>query len=378
MSLVPFQINIAEEDVLDLQRRLRQTRFPVAVSGLTWEDGTDPVYLRELVDYWAEEYDWRSREKQLNRHEQYTADIEGLRLHFIHARSGAENAIPLLLLGGWPSTFVQMLRIIPQLTSARHDGLPSFHVVAAALPGYPFSDIPQQAGMSFSRMADLMTGLMVDCLGYSRFGCRGSDQGALVQQQMGLKYPDRIMGIHRSGIIPFAFPLPADLSSDEIEYQSKVQTWAQQETLYARIQALRPETLTPALSDSPVALASWVIEKFQRWGDCRGGSPDQLFGRDELLDNLSLLWFSGGGAASIRLYREVIRDFGARGRVEVPTAILMPLNDRVTVPAPREWAERTYNVARWSLLESGGHFPEWEVPELVADDLRRFFAEHTR
>jgi pimeloyl-ACP methyl ester carboxylesterase len=267
-----------------------------------------------------------------------------------------------------------MLDIIPLLTEARDDGTPCFDVVAASLPGYPFSGFPKQPGMSFSRIADLMTELMVDTLGYTRFAARGSDQGGLVQQQIGLKYPDRLIGLHRSGITPFANPMPADLTSAEIEYQQKVTAWAQVETAYARLQSLRPETLTPALADSPMGLASWLIEKFQRWGDCAAGI-DQTFGRDALLDNLSLHWFTGAGAASIRLYRESALDPGLSGRVEVPTAILMPLRDGVTVPAPREWAERTFNVKRWTIMERGGHFPEWEVPHKVANDLRQFFSE---
>lgn len=375
MGVVPFRIEIDEEDVVDLRRRLKMARFPAPVRGLTWEDGTSDHYLRELVSYWSDEYRWRDREARLNEHEHHLANIDGVDVHFILARSEDPNAIPLLLLGGWPSTFVQMLDIIPHLTSTIPEGLPSFHVVAATLPGYPFSEIPREPGMSFAKIADLMNNLMVEQLGFDSYGCRGSDQGALVQQQICLKHRNHVIGVHRSGIMPFASPMPQDLSVPEVEYQKKVQSWAQQEAVYARLQGLRPETLTPALSDSPVALASWVIEKFQRWGDCKGGSPDRIFGRDKLLDNLSLLWFTGTGAASIRHYREVMRDSGLTGRVEVPTAILMPLNDRVTVPAPREWAERTYNVVRWNSLQVGGHFPEWEVPELVAADLKGFFAE---
>jgi pimeloyl-ACP methyl ester carboxylesterase len=228
--------------------------------------------------------------------------------------------------------------------------------------------------MSFSRIADLMSELMVEELGYNRFVARGSDQGGLVQQQIALKYPQHLIGLHRSGITPFANPLPAHLSPAEVDYQNKVAAWAQLETAYARLQALRPETLAPALADSPVGLASWFIEKFQRWGDCPEGI-DQAFGRDRLLDNLSLHWFSGSGAASIRLYRESARDPGLSGRVEVPTAIMMPLHDGVTVPAPREWAERTFNVQRWTIMQRGGHFPEWEVPHEVATDIRQFVAE---
>nr|WP_245898949.1 alpha/beta hydrolase [Chitinophaga niastensis] len=227
--------------------------------------------------------------------------------------------------------------------------------------------------MSFSRIADLLKRLMVEGLGYHRFAARGSDQGALVQQQIGLKYPEHLIGLHRSGITPFATPMPDNLSPAEIAYQKEVQQWATQEIAYARLQSLRPETLAPALADSPIALASWIIEKFQRWGDCEG-DVDAHFGRDALLDNISLHWFTGAGAASIRLYREAARDPGMTGRVAVPTAIMMPLRDGVTVPAPREWAERYYNVQRWTVMERGGHFPEWEVPDEIAKDIRQFFA----
>jgi pimeloyl-ACP methyl ester carboxylesterase len=374
LSLKRMTIQIPESEVAYLRLRLEQTRWPTPVESSGWDAGTDADYLRDLADYWATQYNWREREAKLNRFNHFTAEVDGTNIHFIHAASQGPNPVPLLLMQGWPSSFVQMLGIIPLLTEARDDETPCFDVVAASLPGYPFSDLPVQPGMSFSRIADLMTALMVEQLGYTRFAARGSDQGGLVQQQIGLKHPHRLIGLHRSGITPFANPMPPDLSPAEIEYQKQVGAWAQVETAYARLQSLRPETLAPALADSPIGLASWFIEKFQRWGDCAQGI-DQTFGRDALLDNLSLHWFTRAGAASIRLYRESARDPGLSGRVEVPTAILMPLRDGVTVPAPREWAERSYNVRRWTIMERGGHFPEWEVPHIVANDIRQFFAE---
>lgn len=374
VPITPMKIAIPERDVAYLRLRLQQTRWPASIAGSDWDAGTDGEYLRELIEYWANGYDWREREAMLNRFDHFVAKVRETSLHIIQAKGKGPNPIPLLLMQGWPSSFVQMLDIIPLLSEARDDGTPCFDVVAVSLPGYPFSDVPSQPGMSFSRIADLVTELMVDQLGYSRFAARGSDQGGLVQQQIGLKYPERLIGLHRSGITPFMNPLPTDLSPAEVEYQKKVAAWAQLETAYARLQALRPETLTPALADSPVGLASWFIEKFQRWGDCPEG-VDQAFGRDKLLDNLSLHWFTGSGAASIRLYRESALDPGASGRVEVPTAIMMPLHDGVTVPAPREWAERTFNVKRWTIMQRGGHFPEWEVPQVVADNMRSFFAQ---
>ncbi len=376
MAATPMTIQIPESDVAYLRLRLQQTRWPPPVNGSGWAAGTDIDYLRDLAHYWASHYNWREREARLNRFNHFVAEVRGTTIHFIKADGQGPNPVPLLLMQGWPSSFVQMLDIIPLLTEVRDDGTPCFDVVAASLPEYPFSTTPVEPGMSFSRIADLMTELMVEQLGYARFAARGSDQGGLVQQQIGLKHPHHLIGIHRSGITPFANPLPDDLSPEEVAYQQKVATWTQLETAYARLQSVRPETLTPALADSPIGLASWFIEKFQRWGDCPEGI-DQTFGRDNLLDNLSLHWFTGAGAASIRLYREAALNPGVSGRVEVPTAILMPLRDGITVPAPRAWAERTFNVQRWTILERGGHFPEWEVPHVVANDLRQFFAEVT-
>lgn len=376
MALKAMTIHVPEHEVAYLRLRLEQTRWPPTFGNSGWTAGTDIDYLRALVEYWTTQYNWREREARLNRFNHFIAEVDGTTIHFIHAAGQGANPVPLLLMQGWPSSFIQMLGIIPLLTEARDDGTPCFDVVAASLPGYLFSDIPVQPGMSFSRIADLMTALMVDELGYPRFAARGSDQGGLVQQQIGLKYPHRLIGLHRHGITPFANPMPTDLSLAEIEYQKRVAAWAQAETAYARLQSLRPETLTPALADSPIGLASWVVEKFQRWGDCAEGI-DHTFGRDALLDNLSLHWFMGAGAASIRLYRESALDPGLSGRVEVSTAIMMPLRDGVTVPAPREWAERSYNVQRWTIMERGGHFPEWEIPHEVANDIRQFFSEIT-
>lgn len=349
-----------------------QTRWAPPVESRGWKEGTDHHYLGELVHYWANLYNWRERERLLNTFSHFTARIEDTTIHFMKAAGQGDHPVPLLLLQGWPSSFIQQLDILPLLTEERNDGTPCFDVIAASLPGYPFSTAPRKQGMSFRRVADLMKKLMVDELGYEKFAARGSDQGALVQQQLGLKYPQHLYGIHRSGITPFLDPLPSNLTEAEIAYQQRVAKWAKSETAYASLQALRPETLCPALADSPVGLASWVLEKFQRWGDCNE-DLDTHFDRDKLLDNLSLHWFTGSGAASIRLYHEAAKDPGLTGRVEVPTAIIMPLHDGITVPAPREWAERFYNVQRWTVMERGGHFSEWEMPAETAQDIRSFF-----
>jgi pimeloyl-ACP methyl ester carboxylesterase len=371
-----MRISVPDEDLEALRRRLSAVRWPVLVREYGWEDGTDGQYLRDFVGHWRGQYDWRAREALLNELDHFTVEIDGEVLHYIHMEGRGQRSIPLLMLYGWPSSFVQMQEIIPLLTRAGAADDLSFDVVVAALPGYPFTRLPTRPGMSFARMAELMAKLMVDVLGYQRFAVRGSDQGGLVLQQIGLQHPKRLIGLHRSGIAPFVNPMPDTLSPEEVAYQKHVQAWAVRETDYARLQASRPETLVPALTDSPVGLASWFLEKFKRWGDCRNGI-DQTFGRDRLIDNLSLHWFTRSAASVTRLYREAARYPSPSGRVEVPTAIMMPLHDGVTVPAPRSWCDRSYNVQRWTVMEQGGHFPEWEVPELVARDIRSFFSSLT-
>lgn len=376
-SIKSMTVHISDSEIDALKFRLKLTRWPSPIESSNWSDGTDNNYLRRLVDYWANHYNWREREKRINSYSHFVAEIEDTSIHFIHEKGKGNNPIPLLLLQGWPSSFVQMLDIIPLLTESRHDGTPSFDVVAASLPGYPFSQIPARHGMSFFKIAELMKRLMVEELGYQKFAMRGSDQGALVQQQIGLKCPEHVIGIHRTGITPFLNPLPNYLSDAEISYQQKVAAWAKAETSYASIHALRPETITPALADSPVGLASWIIEKFQRWGDCNG-DVDAHFERDKLLDNISLHWFTGAGAASIRLYHEVLHEPGLTGRINLPTAIIMPLHDGITVPAPKEWADRFYNVQHWTIMERGGHFSEWEIPNETAGDIKHFFMTITK
>lgn len=366
-----FRIAIDEDQVQELKSRLARARFPADVASYGWNEGTPARYLRNLIEYWHHDYDWRAREKRLNEFDQSIITVQGHAIHIIRAMS-TQGGIPLLMMGGWPSSFIQMLEILPLLTKPQQG--PAFDVVVAALPGYPFATLENPEGMNFGRIADLMVELMTDHLGYERFGVRGSDQGGLVLQQMGLRHPHRLIGLHRSGITPFIAELPKNLDSDETAYLAKVQDWAKLETPYAQMQSQRPETVVPAFSDSPLALASWFIEKFQRWGNCGGRDPDVRFGRDRLLDNLSLHWFTRSAVSSTRLYLEASRAPAITGRVQVPTAIMMPLRDAVTIPAPRSWCERFYQVERFVLAPTCGHFAEWEEPEATAADLGQFFA----
>lgn len=365
VKATPFSINIEESVLEDLRNRLSRTRWTDEITDAGWEYGTNLAYLKELTDYWQNSFDWRVQEKALNSFANYRAEVDGLNLHFILERSTKENAMPILLLHGWPSSFYQMHEIIPLLT-------PSFDVVVASLPGYGFSDIPKEKGMSVGKMAGLFHKLMTENLGYQQYGVRGSDLGAGVIQQLGLLHPEALIGTHQSGTNPYVGYVPENLSPAEQEFVKNAQNWYATQMAYAMEQSSKPQTLAYGLNDSPVGLASWIIEKFWSWTD-HGGNLENSFSKDELLTNLTIYWVTQTINSSMRLYYETAHDQGAQyGRVEVPTAMLMTTKD--FFPTPREWVERSYNIVRWNEIDKGGHFLEWEVPDLVAKDMIEFFS----
>lgn len=367
MTAQPFTITISDAVLEDLETRLRLTRWPDRIAGAGWDYGIDTDILRPLVEHWAEGFDWRAVERDLNALPQFTAEIEGETIHFVHVRSEGARRIPLLILHGWPSSFLQMSDLIPLLTAER-EGV-SFDVIVPSLPGFGFSSQPQARGMSVARVAGLMTRLMVDVLGYDRFAGRGSDLGAGVLQQIALQTPGRLIGLHLSGTNPYIGQVPEDLSPEEAEFVLRAQVWMQSEMAYAMLHSSKPDTVAVALNDSPAGLAAWIIEKFRAWTDTE--DVVARYGRDRLLANLTLYWATGTIGSSMRLYYETVRDPGQWGRVEVPTAMLMTPHDMF--PTPRAWAERGYNVQRWTEIDRGGHFLEWEEPALVADDLFAWF-----
>jgi pimeloyl-ACP methyl ester carboxylesterase len=344
--------------------------------GTGWDYGADTAYLRELVDYWQNEYDWRAQERALNRFEHYRATVDGTRIHFVHARSRDPSAIPVLLLHGWPSTFVQMLEVIPLLTDPAAHGLPnapSFHVVAASLPGFGFSDVPTRR-VGFATSADLMARVMHDALGYERYGVRGSDLGGVIVRQMALKHPDEIIGVHLTGIIGAAGGSPPYTAAEQafIDAVARVEP----ELAYARLQTSKPQTLAHSLNDSPVGLAAWIVEKFRAWSDS-GGDVESRFSKDELITNLMIYWVTGTAPSSVRMYYDFVREPLVPGRVERPVGMLMSTRDLFPA-APREFGERLLNVQHWVETDAGGHFLEWEEPELVARDLQAFFGKLQR
>lgn len=369
----------ADDDAIDdLRQRLRHTRWPDEYANESWAYGTNRAYLQELVRYWADGFDWRRQEAWLNSFAHYRTFIDGLGIHYIHARSAAPNATPLLLLHGWPGSFVQMLKLVPLLNEPAAHGMPdapSFHVVVASLPGFGFSDAAKEPGMGMEGIATLMHKLMIDVLGYEKYGVRGSDLGGTTIDQLGRHYPGNVIGAHLTQIIVAGAPPapPENATQAERNFLAASVVVSNSEIAYARLHATKPQTLAYGLNDSPAGLAAWIIEKYRSWGDT-GGDVESRFDRDFLLTTLTIYWLTQTIAPSVRTYYEMVRNRGNTTRVRVPVAFLMSEKDMFP-PAPREWVERSHNVVRFNTTPRGGHFLEWEEPELVARDMQAFFSD---
>lgn len=367
---VPFRISIDQSVLDDLSDRLQKIRWPDRIENSGWSYGTDDTILRELMAYWGDGFDWRAQEDALNKLPQYMTTIDGIDIHFIHLRGKGSSAKPILMLHGWPSSFVQMTEIAPLLADpATYGGNAdqSFDVIIPSLPGYGFSGRPKESGMNLVRIAELFSTLMTKVLGYERYIGRGSDMGQGVLMHLAKKYPEQLIGLHFSGTNLMVTDIPDNLTSAEEEFIEKCNAWTRSEWAYALLQSTKPQTVAVSLNDSPAGLASWILEKFHAWTD----RPDdfiQRYGRDRLLTNLTVYWVTDTIASSMRLYAECTRSNTFNVDVEVPTCMLMAGYDMF--PMPREWAERSIHIERWVQLDCGGHFLEWEEPELVAEDLR--------
>ncbi|RVT83942.1 epoxide hydrolase [Rhodobacteraceae bacterium CCMM004] len=369
MTAEPFPISFPEDAVADLVERLEGTRFPEPLEGVGWGYGIAPEFLRDLVANWAD-MDFDAAAERMNAVPGFVAEIDGQSIHFLHLPSSDPEAIPLMLLHGWPSTFLQMREIAPMLAAPAGDG-PAFHVVAPSLIGYGYASRPTAPGMSPSAMAPYMHTLMTEVLGYDRYGLRSSDLGAGVAARMAADYPQAIVGSHTGGTNPWLQgPIPDDLSEAEQAFVANAQQWMQTEMAYAFLHASKPETLAVALTDSPAGLAAWIGEKMHRWVDHDGDLWAEI-DKDAVLDTLTVYWMTGTIGSSMRLYAEAARDTSGWAVPQVPVGYLMPRND--FFPTPRSWMERMGPIGHWTETKDGGHFMELEEPALVAEDLRRFF-----
>ena len=376
MAVEAFTINIPQATLDDLHNRLAHTRWPDEIEGAEWAYGTNLDYLKSLVSYWQNQFDWRAQEARLNQFTQFRAEIDGLGIHFIHERGKGPHPTPLILTHGWPDSFFRMYKIIPMLTDPAHyggDPDDAFDVIVPSLPGYGFSDRPHERGMSSVRTAELWAQLMTEVLGYRRFAAAGGDIGSGVTRYLALAHPDLLVGIHLTDNgLPLTTEVP-DLSEAEKQYLSAVQQWRMQEGAYAMMHSTKPQTLAYGLNDSPVGLAAWILEKFRAWSDC-DGNVERRFSKDELLTNIMIYWVTETINSSVHMYYENVHmspPLKPGQHIEVPAGVAIFAKD-IMLP-PRQWAERSLRVQRWTQMPRGGHFAALEEPELLAEDIRAFF-----
>jgi len=382
-AIRPYTIQVPDADIEDLKARLALTRIPDQIPDTGWDYGTDMAYLRELIDYWRNDFDWREQESALNEFDQFVTQIDGVDVHFIHQRSTHEDAMPLLLTHGWPGSIAEFRKIIGPLTQPElygGDPADAFHVVAPSLPGFGFSGKPEERGYNPERMAHTLAALM-QRLGYARYGAQGGDWGAIINRIHAYRYADRLIGLHSNFVLanPPADQALADAVPEaEMAAREQRQAFMLNEVGYQQIQGTKPQSIGVALNDSPAGLAAWIVEKFHGWSDIDRRLPagyglEEKFTKDEILTNISLYWFTSSITSSARIYYEN-RNVAMQeplGFVTVPTAgAIFPSEIYLT---PRIWAEASYNIVRWTAMPQGGHFAAMEEPELLLEDVRAFF-----
>jgi pimeloyl-ACP methyl ester carboxylesterase len=381
MAIEPFRVAVPDDVLDDLRARLARTRLPNQVDGAGWSQGTELGYLQELLAYWRDEFDWRAQEARLNAFDQFTTDIEGQRIHFVHQRSPEPDALPLLISHGWPGSVVEFLDVIGPLTDPRaHGGDPAdaFHVIAPSLPGFAFSGPTHELGWHPRRIAAAYAQLMAD-LGYERYGAQGGDWGSIVCACVADLDPDHVAGLHLNFI---TVPKPADARAEDLTEEERRALAAQSEWRttgagYQEIQGTKPQSVGYGLEDSPAGLAAWIVEKFGAWSD-GAPLPEASFTRDQLLTNITTYWVTATATSSARIYyemRQIGRGALPQDYVTVPTGIAN-FPGEVT-RTPRAWVEHRYNVTHWTNHDRGGHFAAMQVPEIFVDDVRTFF-RHVR
>jgi pimeloyl-ACP methyl ester carboxylesterase len=366
MTAEPFQIAVPDDVLKDLRARLARTRFTAASDPAYWAAGVDPGYLRELVAYWSDGFDWRAAESALNAFPQYLAEIDGRRVHFVHLRAeGVPGRLPLILTHGWPSSFVEMLRVAERLAGG-------FDVVVPSLPGFLYSELPQGPSTQ-RRVAEIWHTLMTETLGYQRFGAFGGDIGSRVTQWLGALYPDAVAGIHLTSAV-----VPADFSkgpptAGEQAFLDGLAAYHAKDQGYAEIMSSRPDTIAAALMDSPAGLVAWIVDKYRDWSDC-GGDVETRWDKDTLLTVATLFWVTGSIGSSFRqYYNDPLNE--PLPAITVPAAVTLT-SEPAYSGFPKSLAERLLpGLRHWSTPERGGHFMAHEEPDQVAGELRAFFGD---
>jgi pimeloyl-ACP methyl ester carboxylesterase len=372
----PFTHRASAAALEDLRTRLQATRWPDAPEDAGWSLGTDLDYLRELVAYWLDEFDWPAQEAALARLPRYRVTVGGLGIHFVHARAaGSAPALPLVLSHGWPDSFWRYTKVIPLLTDpGAHGADPAdaFDVVVLDAPGYGYSERPAGPPLDSIAVAGLWAELM-SALGYTRFGAAGGDIGSSVSRFLALDHPDRVVAVHRTDAgLPIFTGDRAELSPDEQAWFERIAVWGAAEGAYAAMHRTKPQTAAFGLTDSPVGLAAWIVEKLRSWSDC-DGDIERVFTKDEILTNVTIYWLTATMGSAMRMYHAnaaIPAEQHAR-RVEVPSGFALFPGD--ILRPPRAWLERMTNLVHLAEPERGGHFAPFEEPELFAAELREFF-----
>ncbi|ADD44616.1 epoxide hydrolase family protein [Stackebrandtia nassauensis] len=385
MSVHPFRIDIPQSEIDDLASRLDRTRWPEAnPSGIGWDRGVPPEYLKGLVDHWRKEYDWRAAESRLNAFPQFRTEIDGQTIHFLHIRSAEADATPLLLTHGWPSSFVEFTGIVGPLTDPRAHGADpadAFHLVIPSLPGFGFSNPMSRPGWgNLFQVASAWKQLM-ERLGYDRYAAHGSDAGAGVTTMLSMLDAEHLIAGHVAGPAPFPFGPPIDtagLSGGDLDRAERFNEFQQDGTGYLRIQATRPQTLGYSLNDSPVGQLAWIAEKFAEWTDPATELPDEAVDREQLLTLVSLYWFTQSGASSAHFTYDGMRGYAQMAQHSdtdapppsgAPTGVAVFAADH----SIRSIVDPAGSMASWTEYPHGGHFPAMEVPGLLTEELRNFF-----
>jgi pimeloyl-ACP methyl ester carboxylesterase len=379
-AVMPFAFRASDEMLADLKHRLGQTRWPERETGAGWEQGPPLAVLQKVVDYWRGGYDWRKCEAELARWPQFTTQLDGLAIHFIHVRSRHPDALPIVLTHGWPSTILLFRHVIGPLTDPTSHGgtaADAFDVVIPSLPGFAFSGKPAERGWNAQRIARAW-GVLMQRLGYQRYVAQGGDWGAFVTTAMAQQQASGLAAIHLNFAQTIPDVIPANLLPDQKRAVEAMQAFREKGSAYGQLQATRPQLAGYALADSPVAQLAWIYDIFNG-GTGNTGRPEEVLSRDDMLDEITLFWLTDTAASSARLYLEQAQLIGKRnnpGRVDLPVGVSVFPHD---LPPARSWAPQVYpRLFYWHQLERGGHFAALEVPELFTDELRRCFRSQRR
>jgi pimeloyl-ACP methyl ester carboxylesterase len=374
VAITPFRIDIPQSAIDDLHQRLDLTRWPNGETVDDWTQGAPLDKVKALCAYWRNAYDWRRCEAAINAHSQFTTEIDGLTIHFIHVRSRHENARPIILSHGWPGSIMEFMKVIGPLTDPEaHGGTAedAFHVVIPSLPGYGFSGKPTSNGWGVQKIAAAWATLMAR-LGYDRWVAQGGDWGSIITQQIGMQAPAGCVGIHVNMLMPDASLFTAEgLTDEEQEGLRGINYYQEWDSGYSKQQATRPQTLGYGLADSPAAQAAWIYEKMWAWTDNQG-APEDALGTDEMLDNIMLYWLPNNGASSARLYWESFSVIDPQP-ISLPTGVSV-FKDIFTTSRERA-AAMLGNIVYWNKMDRGGHFAAWEQPTLFTQELRACFKQ---